>query len=264
MVCLVPLDFDRMTRPALMQRCIAANLKRPGVGWQRCGFRGSSPTREEMIVMLRARSAKDAAQEAELTRRRMRRVQEDFHALLVAAHDNQRTFQCKELEDAVIASQLRSYRAYVNLFTGELNPYGAMPFLVPLPYAADAHVAEEKFRASIRSYLFEQSPSSRQYWRKGGVARHPESGQEYQVPSGFVPINKQLAENNAAAQWSDQGGAVRGSHWQVVRVKMGAWDEAVCGPLPTCTQRTQNGARIGWRGAQARVPRPRDPRQEYD
>ena len=245
-----------MSRAALIKKCIAAKLKRAGAGWQACGFRTSSPTRGEMIAKLRddaaLEAARSAAAEEKVNQRRLRDVQEHLRAWLIAAHVNQRTFTCKELEDAIIKDHLEQYSAYASLFTGELNPYGATP---ETPETTKARSAEAKFRASIRSYLFEQSPSSRQYWRKGGVARHTESEDRYQAPSGYIPINRGLANKNAALGWSDQGGAVRGSHWEVVRVRAGAWDEALHGPLPTHVQRMQDGERIGWRGAQSRGAR---------
>lgn len=62
------------------------------------------------------------------------------------------------------------------------------------PFGTIVNKPEYDFAASIRSYIYEKSPSSAQYWWKFGIATNPG------LPtSGF--INKPLANRNAKLNW---------------------------------------------------------------
>ena len=238
-------SLHSLTKDALIRRCTEKKLKRRGKGWVACGFQRSAPTKAELIAQLLseealARAEAAAKKDAE-SRRRARDVQRWIRAWLDNAYFMNREFACKDLEDELIAQHLRDYNSYVNLFNGALNPYGP----------PGDPTADKSFRDSIRSYFYELSPSSRQFWRKGGLARHPEG--DYIGPGGFIPINKRLAKKNAEGGWSDQAATGRGDLWKVVRVLSGEWNEDACGPLPTPEQRRLNGTRIGWRGANSMI-----------
>ena len=101
----------------------------------------------------------------------------------------------------------------INAWTGEVNPDH---------YDGDA---------SIRSLIYEMSPSSAQHWFKYGIKKN-----SYQVaPWSFV--NKKLADLNHQYQWmvttAGTGRAKSKGTWKFVfHLSRDNWDNELFGPLP--------------------------------
>ena len=128
-------------------------------------------------------------------------------------------FSTKTLQAAVRSDQMRKYGSLYNLFTGKE---------VPLEY---------DYNAMVRSYLYELSPSSCQYWRKNGRWRRPVD----HSPSGVVPINEALGQRNSERGWSvKSGGGTRGL-WMMKEVD----EDFGFHPLPAANQRVSG--RVGRR-----------------
>ena len=142
-------------------------------------------------------------------------VRQDFMRVLTSLS----VFSTKTLQAAVRSHQMRKHGSLFNLFTGKE---------IPLDYHFDAHV---------RSYLYELSPSSCQYWRKcGRWCREAEHR-----PTGLVPVNSVLGQRNSERGWCVRsGGGTRGL-WSMKNVDEGFGFH----PLPAAHQRVSG--RVGRR-----------------
>lgn len=107
------------------------------------------------------------------------------------------TFTIKTLQGEVRRAQVSEYGALYNLFTGKTVPEG---------YDFDAHT---------RSFLYELSPSSCQFWRKNGKWRR-EVGYR---PVGVVPVNVALGEKNCRRGWMVGCSGGSGGLWTMERAE---------------------------------------------
>ena len=230
-------DWQDIANEELKRECttVTPALKVPGLGWKTCGFSKEPPTRRELIEKLTPYYPR---RPLDPTRQPNGPRAHEAHCLLIEVLRSFGThpFTCSLLVRLFVERSEEKWGFLVNLYTGACVKAGY------------------DFGAHVRGYLYEMSPSSKQYWFKYGAAVNRDC-----PPSGLLPINCGLACFNADSSWSDQAAdRPRGrTPWRMVDIPPNAWRRADYGPLPTPEHRCDLGRKKGvrgWRVQELRLP----------
>ena len=248
-------DLKSFSKKHLECLCVTWGLKVPGDGWAKCGF-SEQPKKSELIRALtdhqRILEGRTNLRELRQMMRRKEEVQAHLVQLATDLCEANGSFKVNELVDHIYWAHLRQYGSVVSPWKGNIDPYYPSNSR-GLTQAEKLAKAKEDWESCVRSWLYEHSPSSCQYWFKGGEVRGnselPSSGERFNgIGNNRVFINKALALRNAARGWTTKG-CVRGDVWTIKEVDESWWDANRLGPVPTREERLNvEGRKQGYRG----------------
>jgi hypothetical protein len=90
-----------------------------------------------------------------------------------------------------------------------------------------------EYHSAIRSFAYELSPSSKQWWFKGGKKFHTQNDiTDNNLWKGIRLINKDLAIKNTEEHWLSQRGPGTGKNWIIVNMSNQEWNEEIYGKFP--------------------------------